>query len=135
LPVAVLFIVAGIGDKHRVVATEEEDFVDTIPPAGTLPDIPYGKEFIRMAEGYKFDGDVCADLEDPPPPSSLSTEELALAKHKSGSPLTAAEVQALGDMALQSAVRDCYGYCTVLLWWLLFCCGGYCSVVAVTVLL
>ena len=58
-----------------------------------------------MAEGSKFDGDVCTDLQEPPAPPSLSEEEEGEGG-KQGVPLTASEVQALGDMALQSAVRE-----------------------------
>lgn len=58
-------------------------------PSDTL----IAKEFIRLADGGLFEGDVLKEKE--------KGEEVV-----EGCSLTASEVQALGDMALQSAVCE-----------------------------
>ena len=105
----------GIGDEHRLVGMEEGFPQGAAESTGAECDIPFDKEFIRMAESSKFEGDVCEQLA----AESLSPEELAVAKHKQGAPLTASEVQALGDMALQSAVSVCCVCVDRPSWWLL----------------
>ena len=91
-------LLIGIGDEHQKV----ESYVNPVaaPVRSTSTDLPFDKKFIKMMEGSKFDNYINEEIDE----TALSTEEIALVKHKRGAPLTAAEIQALGDMALQSAV-------------------------------
>jgi len=104
--------VIGIGDKRRVVDSEEH-FIESSKDTSATIEMPFDKEFIRMAEGAKFEGDVLSDIAKTEPETPLvprtEAETLAaleeMAEAEKGAPLTASEVQALGDMALQSAVE------------------------------
>lgn len=136
------FLPSGIGDMHEVMekgGKEGKEGKETLPQSESTP-ISFDRQYIRMAMGTQFEGDVCTDLEEPPaPPSSLGEEEreqredgagavaeAELVKHRGegGAPLTASEVQALGDMALQSAVRGGHGGAAL-------CCHILCRVTAV----
>lgn len=89
--------VIGIGDRGRVLETNTSggpSFAD----ATSMPSVSFDKNFIRVAEGSKFD-DVCDESEIPDQLHSKEKPE------KKTTRLTAAEIQALGDMVLQSGVE------------------------------
>lgn len=95
------FVDIGIGDKRRIVDAGDP-FGSSAHDMGITVEMPFHKQFIHLAEGSKFEGDICADIAKTEEETFAVLEEMAVAEK--GAPLTASEVQALGDMALQSAV-------------------------------
>jgi hypothetical protein len=105
LDVTVIVFFVGIGDRRRVVDADDPFGSSSYDTTSTTEEL-FDRQFLQISEGFKFEGDICVDLSNSEASTLAELEEIALAKEEKGSSLTASEVQALGDMTLQSAVSE-----------------------------